>query len=206
MAVVGLVRGLREQIVEHLRDEILYGQLAEGEPLVETKLADRFGVSRGPIREALIQLTNEGVAVSKVNCGTRVAEAAPDFICDFLVPLRKQIEAFALRHYFDGLCEQDFRNWNQILEEMKAACQAGNLIAVAEQDILFHRSIVERAGFPDLLTVWATMVVRIRKHFREAHRLYDDIMDVYVEHAAIVASFRSGDVDIAVRALEGNIA
>ncbi len=47
MASVGLVRGLREQIVAQLRDEILFGQIAEGEPLIETKLAERFGVSRG---------------------------------------------------------------------------------------------------------------------------------------------------------------
>ena len=119
MASVDLVRGLREQIVAQLRDEILFGHMDEGEPLVETKLAKRFGVSRGPIREALLQLTNEGVAVSKVNCGTRVAQSAPDFICDFLVPLRKQIEAFALRHYFSELSDDDFQHWNAILDEMK---------------------------------------------------------------------------------------
>ncbi len=96
-----------------------------------------------------------------------MAQSAPDFICDFLVPLRKQIEAFALRHYYDELCDDDFQRWNVILEEMKAACQDGTLTVVAEQDILFHRSVVERGGLPGLLTGWATVGGRIRKQFRE---------------------------------------
>lgn len=206
MASVELVRGLRKQIASQLRDEILFGHLEEGEALVEAKLAARFDVSRGPIREALIQLANEGVAVSKANCGTRVALSAPDFICDFLVPIRRQIESFALRYYFINLCDGDYENWHSILEKMKTACQQCDYGAMAEQDIGFHRSIVERADLPDLLTIWSALVVRIRKHFRDSHQAYDDPMRVYVEHAAIVAAFQTGDVDVAVRALEGNIA
>jgi DNA-binding GntR family transcriptional regulator len=206
MASVELVRGLREQIASQLRDEILFGHLEEGEALVEAKLAARFDVSRGPIREALIQLANEGVAVSKANCGTRVAFSAPDFICDFLVPIRRQIESFALRYYFINLCDGDYENWHSILEKMKTACRQCDYGAMAEQDIGFHRSIVERADLPDLLTIWSALVVRIRKHFRDSHQAYDDPMRVYVEHAAIVAAFQTGDVDVAVRALEGNIA
>ena len=206
MASVELVRSLREQIVSQLRDEILFGHLQEGEALVEAQLAERFGVSRGPIREALIQLTNEGVAFSKVNCGTRVALSAPDFICDFLVPIRRQIESFALRYCFSDFCDKDFANWNSILEEMKTACRQRDYAAMAELDIGFHRSIIERSELPDLLTIWSALVVRIRKHFRDSHLAYDDPMRLYVEHAAIVAAFQTGDVDVAVRALEGNIA
>src|SRR5262245_1028242 len=55
-----LARGVRERVVNQLREDILSRRLAEGERLSEMELAKRFGVSRGPIREAFVQLTHEG--------------------------------------------------------------------------------------------------------------------------------------------------
>ena len=51
---------LRDRIVDRLREEIVCGKLSEGEPLRETPLAERFDVSRGPIRDAILQLASEG--------------------------------------------------------------------------------------------------------------------------------------------------
>ena len=69
MVIDASIRSVREQITDRLRDDILSGRLAEGERLQEAKLAERFGVSRGPIREVLAQLTHEGLVEAKPNCG-----------------------------------------------------------------------------------------------------------------------------------------
>ena len=71
------IHTIREQIADHIRADILSGQLLEGEQLREQLLAERFGVSRGPIRDVLLQLTQEGLLISKRNCGVRVGPA-PD--------------------------------------------------------------------------------------------------------------------------------
>ena len=61
------IRSIREQIAEHIRSDIFSGKLDEGEQLRETPLAERFGVSRGPIRDVLLQLSQEGLLISKPN-------------------------------------------------------------------------------------------------------------------------------------------
>jgi DNA-binding GntR family transcriptional regulator len=71
-----LIRSTREQITDRLREDIFSGRLAEGERLQEAKLAERFGVSRGPIREALAQLTQEGLLEAKPNRGVSTVVSA----------------------------------------------------------------------------------------------------------------------------------
>ena len=77
--------------------------------------------------------------------------------------------------------------------------------ASAELDIAFHRSLLVRAGQPDLLAIWQTIVARIRTHFRQVHMKTKDPMSIYHEHKSIVDTFRSGDREASVKILEENI-
>ena len=205
MAAGGLIRGLREQIVVQLRDDIMAGRLEPGERLSETKLADRFGVSRGPIREALVQLTNEGLLIGKPNCGVTIASSAPDSIREVIVLIRRTIEIYALRQFFDSIVDDDFRVWEEILQRMQLALKKKDFNGSAEADIAFHRSLLVRAGQPDLLAIWQTIVARIRSHFRQSHMRTKDALSIYHEHRNIVDTFRKGDKEAAVKVLEESI-
>src|SRR5438128_11150342 len=99
MVIDAAIRTVREQITDRLRDDILSGRLAEGERLHEAKLAERFGVSRGPIREVLAQLTHEGLLEAKPNCGVKVAPSDCDSVRDLIVPIRRVIDTSALNHF-----------------------------------------------------------------------------------------------------------
>lgn len=198
---------LREQIAEHLRNDILCGRMAEGDHLNEAELAKRFGVSRTPIREALQQLMHEGLLDGKRNVGVKVARRPLDSIEELVVPIRRSVETFALRSYFATLTADDFARWSAILEKMRTACLADDFHLIAEQDIAFHRSIVHRAGQRDLDTLWSAIVARVRHHFAETQqRLYTQAISIYDEHVRILDVFRTGDVDAAVEALAQNIA
>jgi DNA-binding GntR family transcriptional regulator len=202
----GLLRGLRGQIADRIREDIISCRLAEGERLSEMSLAARFGVSRGPIREALVQLTHEGLLVAKPNCGVRVAPATTESIRELILPIRRTIEIYALRAIFDDLNESDFAVCEGILQDMALACQRKDVAAAVEQDIAFHRSLLERADQPDLLAIWSTIVARVRRHFWQVHRGHQNTpIDVHADHQLLVDVFRSGDKEAAARALEAHI-
>lgn len=207
MAETELVRSVRERIVSRLRNEILAGRLADGERLSEMQLARRFRVSRGPIREAFVQLSHEGLLVAKPNCGVRVAPSAPLSIRKLVIPIRRTIETYALERIFDDLNAEDFTALDAILDRLKLACRRGDWAGTVEPDIAFHRYILERAGQPDLLAIWTTIVARVRRHFQQVHRKHQDQpIDVYARHKSLVEVFKSGDMEAAVRALEKHIA
>jgi DNA-binding GntR family transcriptional regulator len=202
----GVIRSVREQITDLLRDDILCGRLPVGEHLSEMKLAQRFQVGRGPVREALQQLTHEGMLVSKPNCGVRVAPPAPDAIREVVVPIRRTIETYALRSIFDGLADADFQLWEEILLRLEAACRNGDVHGIVQQDIAFHRSLLVRAGQPELLTIWQGILAMVRTHFRQAVQDYGkDLMEIHADHRALVRTFRGGDRRAAMQALEKHI-
>jgi GntR family transcriptional regulator, rspAB operon transcriptional repressor len=202
-----LVLGLRMQIADRLRSDVLSGRLTPGERLNEVKLVERFGVSRTPIREALQQLTHEGLLEGRPNAGVKVASRPPDSIRELVVPIRRSVEIFALRSFFSELTPTDLRLWDEILQRMRAACEAHDYPAIAEQDLAFHRAIIRRAGQKDLEAIWITLIARIRSHFQETQEHdYAEPLEIYEEHARIIGIFRSGNLDDAVAALEDNIA
>jgi DNA-binding GntR family transcriptional regulator len=201
----GLVRGLRDQIVDRLRAEVISGSLPEGTPLREIDLSSRFGVSRGPIREALQQLTFEGLLTGTPNRGVQVAPLPSEDVRGLIIPIRRTIETFALRQFFDQVGASDFAHWDSILIRLRLACEQKNYIEIAEQDIALHRSIIARSGQGDLHAIWSVLVARILTHFRANHPKYPDPMDIYYEHRDLFEVFRSGDVEAAVSALAGHI-
>jgi DNA-binding GntR family transcriptional regulator len=201
-----LAFSLREQIVDRIRNDVLSGRLVEGERLNEAKLGEQFRVSRTPIREALQQLTHEGLLEGRPNHGVKVANCAPDSIRELVVPIRRRLETFALRSFFHEISAADFARWHGILDKLRAACVARDYAAIAEHDIEFHRSIIGRANQRDLEAIWMSLVARVRSHFWKTQRRdYADPLQIYEEHARIVEVFGGGDVEAAVAILEKNI-
>ncbi|HVX64844.1 MAG TPA: GntR family transcriptional regulator [Pirellulales bacterium] len=195
------VRTVREQVTDRLRQAILSGQFETGQRLKETELASELGVSRGPIRDALLQLTSEGVLEYQPNCGVEVAPPADDAVRSVLVSLRRTIESSALRLAYPKLSPPDVAAWEAILEKLRAACEAEDFPLIVESDMAFHRWVVEHAREPDLLSMWLRIVMRLRLVYSR-HKRFKEIIP---EHARVVKAVRRGDLEAAVKALEANI-
>ena len=201
MTAFEIYRTLPEQIAARLQREVLSSKLKPGDPLRETDLSERFGVSRGPIREAFRQLTQQGLLVLEPNKGVRVAQNPSVEVRPLVVQLRRKIETFVLDSIFERITADDLAVWDDILADIKAACESNDVDALTEHDLRFHQAIIQSHDDKDLFTLWQPIMMRMLMHY---NRL-DDIMESYREHKRILDAIHSGQKAEAIRALEANI-
>lgn len=200
MSELPVARTIREQVADRIRADVLSGKLSEGESLREHALAKQYSVSRAPIRDALLQLTQEGLLVAKPNCGVRVA-AVKEETQVLLVALRKQIEVFALNSGFADIDDDAIDRMQATVDKMKTACENEDIGLVVEQDMELHRLIIGSSGNTDLLAIWLPIVSRMMLHYSR----HTSMMESHSEHVAIVDAIRERDLKAAVKALQANI-
>jgi DNA-binding GntR family transcriptional regulator len=122
-----IFRTIREQVVERLRNDVM-GQVFEpGESLREFALAKRYAVSRSPIRDALLQLTQEGLLVATPNCGVKVASLMDDEVQPLVVDIRLRVEKFALDRVMKNVSETALALLRERLDRNHTACREGVL-------------------------------------------------------------------------------
>lgn len=189
-----------ETIYQSLRQDILAMLRAPGSPLDETRLSEQFGMSRTPVREALLRLTAEGLVTTLPNRNTIVS------VIDFS----------ALPTYFEALClmyrvttrgaaaKTGDAFMADIIDRQRAfaqAVEAQDAFAMIEANREFHVAIAERAGNSYYTTFFARLLDDGRRILRLYYQTFDDRLPRrYVEeHEAMIAAIRAGDVDEADR-------
>ena len=196
-----IFRTLPEQIAHRLRRDVLTGRLSPGEPLRETEISARFGVSRGPIREALRQLTQNGLLVHEPNKGARVAQNLSEDVRPLLVELRHTIEAYVLETVFGHISEEDLNHLAEILVDIQHACEDGDTAALVEHDLRFHQALVQCHKDRDLFAIWQPIMMRMLMNYGR----HENLLDSYYEHRNILDAIRAGDLPAAQAALAVNI-
>jgi DNA-binding GntR family transcriptional regulator len=195
----------RERVLETLRAAIVSGRLDPGDRLVETEIAEAFGTSRAPVREALRQLEQEGLVASRPYRRTEVLGVTQDEVEQVLVPIRLTIERFTFAKALPKLTAEDLAALADVVSAMKQAAEAGDVDALAEADVRFHEYVIERSDQPHCLQIWRAIEPRVRAHFRRdatRHRHAGDIAD---EHERLLAALRTGDERAVTETLEQHI-
>jgi DNA-binding GntR family transcriptional regulator len=205
MPVITPVKSVPDQIINRLRGELLSGQHAPGTPMREETLAERFGVSRMPIRNALQQLVHEGLLIAKRNCGVSVALPPAEVVTELLNPLRVQIETYALRLCLPVMNASQFDGLQSIIDTMTLACRQKDDAAVIDNDFAFHQFLLSAAGLDDIVPVWKGVVARMRDFHIQGNRTHADYAFIPFVHENLLGVFRSGDVEAAARALASHI-
>lgn len=136
---------LRDVVFHTLRKGILRGDLKPNERLMEIKLADRLGVSRTPIREAIRMLQLEGLVVNIPRKGAHVAKITEKDLKDVL-EVRTGLEDLSVKLASERITSAQIRRLQDASERFAAAAHDENLIELAEADEAFHAVIYEATG------------------------------------------------------------
>ena len=193
-------RSTRDRITDTLRAEILCGQWSNDVPVREHSLAKRFGVSRGPVRDSLLQLSQEGVLVYQANKGVRVNSPPIEDQRQLLQSMRRQMETFCLQKCMCQLTKEDDENLLEILQKLTRACKLGRFCDIADMDLALHRYLVRRASI-ELEAVWLGITSRLLMDYSRI----DQLDEIIREHDAIVQAVSDRDIEAAQKALIDNI-
>lgn len=193
-----------QQIYADLRERIVSTAMKPGDPVIESDIALRQGVSRTPVREALLRLADEGLVRIVPKQGSFVAPIPIEALPEAML-VRKALEGMAVRIATKAASNSEILSLAVILEQQREADSANDFARFHAADEAFHRRIAEIAGHPQL---WAH-VVRTKTQVDRFRRLTLPIPGrmklVIAEHFAVYESIRSREQAEAVTAIERHL-
>ena len=183
---------LRDVVFNTLRQAILKGELEPGERLMEIQLAERLGVSRTPIREAIRKLELEGLVLMIPRKGAEVAKISARSLRDVL-EVRRALEELAIELACQRMSEEEVGNLQKAQEDFKKAIAEGDAMKIAETDEHFHDVIYEgtqNAKLIQMLNNLREQMYRYRVEYLKDIAVRRTLAD---EHRSICEALRAGD-------------
>lgn len=193
---------LSDQLKEILLERILAGQYPPGRRLVETQIAQEFGTSHGPVREALRSLEALRLVQTEPFRGASVRAFSRHELAE-IYPVRAALEEVAARLAVQNL-DGSVEGLREELESMRRAARNGDLHREIQHDVRFHRRMVEAAGNQVLLDVWQSLGIELRTTvtFMASHTSLDDLAE---RHQVLLDALLARDPEQAGRAAREHI-
>lgn len=163
-------RHLWERIADELRKDVLSGALAPNTKLIPANLAKKWGVSRGPVREALAALENEGIVISTRRHGTVVATPSGIELSE-VFSVREAIELAAGRVLCGAdrhLTKLDIAGLQEELDRMNEAHERNDNVEASKSDLAFHQAIADFTGNSRFSAIIKNMISQNTQHQKGA--------------------------------------
>jgi len=195
---------LREQVLEHLREEILSSRLEPGAELNEVALSASLGVSRGPIREALGRLAAEGLVTVTPRRGAIVTKLTKQEFMD-AYQVREALESLATRIAVPRLSDDDRAELHRMSDEMRRLAEANDSDAFFEVNRRFHEKLVAASGNRRLQAMHEQLLGQMGRLLRKSADLRGGLGESAAAHEAILEAADAGDADRAARLMADHI-
>lgn len=189
-----VIRGesLGAQVANVLRQRIVRGELEPGERITEEALAEEFAVSRGPVRDALTQLSFEKLVRIQRPRGVFVVGLTGDDV-DQLYSLRGALEQLALSRAIRVDDDARWRTMADAVQRMVDAADARDHAAFVQADLDFHSQIYALADHPRLEGAWRQYLPTFTALLDVTINHDDDLHDSAHDHVMLMDVMRSGD-------------
>lgn len=196
---------LRDVVFNTLREAILQGELIPGERLMEKQLAERLGVSRTPIREAIRKLELEGLIIMVPRKGAEVAKITEKDIKDVL-EVRAVLEALAVKLACEKMDEEGIEELEKLKDEFAEAARNKEVEVLIKKDVEFHDAIFNSTDNEKLIQIINNLREQIYRFRVKYIKKMDDYTALVMEHEEIVNGIKNKDKklakEIAIRHIE----
>ena len=195
---------LRDVVFNTLRQAILRGELAPGERLMEIQLAERLGVSRTPIREAIRKLELEGLVTMIPRKGAEVANITEKNLKDVL-EVRRALEELAIRLACERIDQERLLELQGKRYQVEKAIKTKDTGSIASADVDFHDTIVEASGNARLTQLVSNLGEQMYRYRFEYIKDSDRHAQIIEEHRLMYESIRQRDQEKAAAAARAHI-
>ena len=195
---------LRDVVFNTLRQAILKGELAPGERLMEIQLAEKLGVSRTPIREAIRKLELEGLVLMIPRKGAEVAKISEKSLKDVL-EVRRSLEELAIELACQRMSDGDIQNLEKAQMAFRDAIVKGNAMEIAETDEAYHDVIYNSTKNARLVQILNNLREQMYRFRLEYIKEEDKRQILQIEHEKILAALRARHVAEARAAVREHI-
>ncbi|MBL8799557.1 MAG: GntR family transcriptional regulator [Planctomycetia bacterium] len=196
---------LKDAAYRQIKGLLISGQLERDHLYSAQHFADRLGVSRTPVREALLQLTSEGFLVCRDVRGFKIKDFSTKEIRD-VFETRQLIESYTIKRLVEDLVAADLQAMEQSLHTMKAAASRQDAHGFLESDKEFHMVPVRHTGNLHLRAIMDSIRNQMSIFGMTALAHPGRYQEVIREHEAIVAALRQRDKKKAVQAMSQHLA
>jgi len=184
-----------------LRERIVAGAAAPGSRIIELEVARQLGVSRSPVREALLRLSEEGLVAILPYRGAIVVPLQQRRFVE-LTEFRLALEYFALERLVERNDPLALSRLQKRVAALRSALRAANRETIVSEDLALHRELVATADNALLERAYDGLLAQIRLYIGVTSARYERAEDLAVEHDAVLAAVRRRDLS-AARALLG---
>ncbi|MHA6625030.1 GntR family transcriptional regulator [Pseudonocardia sichuanensis] len=196
---------LSATVVPAIRQMITAGILPQGAHLREAELATALGMSRGPVREALVELAREGLVVLRRHRGAQVITLTTED-AEEVYTLRLALERLAVERACSRLADADLADLDATLERMRHLAGDYSPDLAVELDLAFHDVLVRAAGHGRLERSWQQIRSQIAMFLRDRHLARRDFHEIaHPEHRAVRDIVAAGDTAAAAAAIETHL-
>lgn len=197
-------RTLRENVTDLIRQAIIEGRLAGGSELNQAQIAEKLGISRGPVREALGQLEQEGLIRNVPYKGVIITSLTPHYVRE-LYSLRSALETFAVTQAIAKENTKEVSKLKQFVKEMRQAAKAKDHLKLVEIDLAFHHTIIKMAQHELLEKTWVPMQMGVKRCLYARHQIYSSLDEVVGSHPALIEAIQNHNSKEATRILQQHI-